>query len=111
MKNLLILVVALLTTTMLFAATQSPEDKGKQFAKKMTLLLLEDDDDEKWAMIEALSVEMGEYIVSLNEESVETFFDAYVEGIYYYFGYYGLGEEAADIYLEAFFEAMLAELE
>lgn len=102
MKNLLMLVVALLTTTMLFAATQSPESKGKEFAKKSVLLIIEEDYDEA----EALGEMMGEYMMSLNESSLETFLNAYVEGVYYYCEYYGLGEEVADLFLASFVEEL-----
>lgn len=103
MKNLLMLVVALLTTTMLFAATQTPEAKGKEYAKRSVLMILEEDYDEA----EAIGEQMGEYMSSLNDESVETFLNAYVEGIYYYCEYYGLGKEVAELFLESFAEAIL----
>lgn len=107
MKNLLMLVVALLTTTMLFAATQSPEAKGKEYAKKSVLLILEEDYDEA----EAMGEKMGEYMLSLNEESLDTFLNAYVDGVYYYCEYYGLGEDVAELFLESFAGALLGELE
>ena len=103
MKNLLMLVVALLTTTMLFAATQTPEAKGKEYAKRSVLMILEEDYDEA----EAMGEQMGEYIMSLNDESMETFLNAYVEGLYYYCEYYGLGKEVAELFLESFAEAIL----
>lgn len=107
MKNLLMLVVALLTTTVLFAATQTPEAKGKEYAKKSVLLILEEDYDEA----EAMGEKMGEYMLSLNEESLDTFLNAYVEGVYYYCEYYGLGKEVAELFLESFAGALLGELE
>lgn len=105
MKNLLMLVVALLTTTMLFAATQTPEAKGKEYAKRSVLLILEEDYDEA----EAMGEKMGEYMLSLNDESLEIFLNAYVEGVYYYCEYYGLGKDVAELFLESFAGALLGE--
>ena len=105
MKNLLMLVVALLTTTMLFAATQTPEAKGKEYAKRSVLMILEEDYDEA----EAMGEQMGEYMLSLNDESLEIFLNAYVEGVYYYCEYYGLGKDVAELFLESFAGAILGE--
>lgn len=105
MKNLLMLVVALLTTTMLFAATQTPETKGKEYAKRSVLLILEEDYDEA----EAMGEKMGEYMLSLNDESLEIFLNAYVEGVYHYCEYYGLGKDVAELFLESFAGALLGE--
>lgn len=105
MKNLLMLVVALLTTTMLFAATQTPEAKGKEYAKRSVLLILEEDYDEA----EAIGEQMGEYMLSLNDESLEIFLDAYFKGLYYYCEYYGLGEDALELFLESHAVGLLGE--
>lgn len=103
MKNLLMLVVALLTTTMLFAATQTPEAKGKEYAKRSVLLILEEDYDEA----EAIGEQMGEYMLSLNDESMATFLNAYFEGVYYYCEYYGLGKDVAELFVESLAGALL----
>lgn len=110
MKNLLMLAVAMLMTAAIaFAAqsTQTPEAKGKEYAKGIVKAIV-DDDLEK---IEIISENMGYYVVQLSESQAVSFFEGFNDGIYYYCDYYGLGEDAADVFLQNFYAAMFAELD
>ena len=109
MRNLFLAAVAMLmTATFAFAATssQTPSQKGTEYAQKIIKALVVEDYDALYQNSE----NMGYYVVNLDESQIDSFFESFNEGIYYYCNYYGLGEEFAREFLESFYSSLLEEL-
>lgn len=109
MRNLFLAAVAMLmTATFAFATTssQTPSQKGTEYAQKIVKACVEEDYD---ALFQH-SKSMGYYIGNLDESQIDSFFESFNEGIYYYCNYYGLGEEFAREFLEGLYASLHEEL-
>ena len=106
MKLLSLLALAIvMTTTFAFAQSQTPEQKGKAAANILIKAIVEEDAD----AIERLGEEMMRLDSVYNETQAEQYLKGFIDGIYYYCGYYGLDEETADSIVEMIATEVLGE--
>lgn len=110
MKNLFMFALALvMTCTFAFAASQSPYEKGKYYGEKTVKIGLEGDEDDLNIFVENIENYVEDYIKT--EEQLYSLLEGFEAGIRKACNDYGLGEEEADMLLEAFAKGFLSELQ
>jgi hypothetical protein len=113
MKKLLAILILCLGFSL---GASAQDEKADNYAEQITIALsdltkLKIDMEDYVKTCEAIGLEMGEYISTLDLEEIDPFLEQFYHCIYYHFAKYGFPRNQADMVIESFKEAFYAAID